>query len=63
MNPIGYIVQEYEVRLKPTGSGYDKRVNRMPQAYHMYLLNRKCGPFPDTPDHDEHWLCHGQTLP
>ncbi len=56
MKPIGYIVQQHGVRLGRPVQAYDKWDNRMPEAYHRHLLNNAIGPFPDTPDSDEHCL-------
>lgn len=56
MKPIGYIVQQHSVRLGRPVLAYDKWVNRMPEAYHRYLLNSTTGPFPAKPDSDEHCL-------
>ena len=56
MKPLGYIVQQHSVRLGRPVQAYDKWVNRMPEAYHRYLLGRDSGPFPDKPDNDEHCL-------
>ena len=55
MKPTGYIVQQHGVRLGRPVQAYDKWVNRMPEAYHRYLLEHDA-PFPDTPDSDEHCL-------
>ena len=53
MKPMGYIVQQHGVRLGRPVKAYDKWVNRMPEAYHRYLLNCDGGPFPEKPDDDE----------
>lgn len=55
MKPIGYIVQQHGVRLGRPVQAYDKWVNRMPEAYHRYLLKHDA-PFPDRPENDEHCL-------
>ena len=56
MKPVGYIVQQHSVRLGRPVKAYDKWVNRMPEAYHRYLLSASSGPFPDKPENDEHCL-------
>ncbi len=56
MQPIGYVVQQHGVRLGRPVRAYDKWVNRMPEAYHTYLLNRVSGPYPATAEDDEHCL-------
>ena len=56
MEPTGYIVQQHGVRLGRPVRAYDKWVNRMPEAYHRYLLKCERGPFPDKPDNDENCL-------
>ena len=57
MKPMGYIVQQHGVRLGRPVRAYDKWVNRMPEAYHRYLLKHDSGPYPDKPaDDDEHCL-------
>jgi chromosome partitioning protein len=38
MNPIGYLVQQYGVRLSRPVKAYDKWVNRMPGVYHDCVL-------------------------
>lgn len=52
MKPIGYVVQQYGVRLDRPVQAYDKWVNRMPKAYAQKLLGDKDGPYPETPEHD-----------
>ncbi len=56
MKPIGYVVQQHGVRLGRPVQAYDKWVNRMPEAYHRYLLGCEQGPFPDSPRNDRHCL-------
>ena len=53
MNPIGYVVQQHSVRLDRPVKAYDKWVNRMPREYAQNLLNRKDGPYPETPKRDK----------
>ena len=55
MRPIGYIVQQYGVKLGRPVKAYDKWVNRMPEAYARYLMDQAEGPFADTPARDD--LC------
>ncbi len=38
MSPIGYLVQQYSVRLSRPVKAYDKWVNRIPGVYHEYVL-------------------------
>ncbi len=56
MKPMGYIVQQHGVRLKRPVKAYDKWVNRMPEAYHRYLLKCDSSPYPGKPADDEHCL-------
>ena len=56
MKPMGYIVQQHSVRLGRPVQAHDKWVNRMPEAYHRYLLGRHNGHFPNTPGNDDHCL-------
>lgn len=56
MEALGYIVQQYGVRLTRPVKAYDKWVNRMPEEYARTLLDRKTGPFPETPADDENCL-------
>ncbi len=52
MKPIGYVVQQYGVRLDRPVQAYDKWVNRMPEAYAEKILEDKDGPYPKTPEDD-----------
>lgn len=56
MNPIGYIVQQYGVRLERPVKAFDKWINRMPTAYAKHVLGQETGSFPATPDIDAHRL-------
>ena len=56
MEALGYIVQQYGIRLTRPVRAYDKWVNRMPEEYARTLLDRKSGPFPKTPAMDENCL-------
>lgn len=56
MEALGYIVQQHGVRLTRPVKAYDKWVNRMPEEYARTLLDRKSGPFPETPNEDENCL-------
>lgn len=56
MEALGYIVQQHGVRLTRPVKAYDKWVNRMPEEYARMLLDRKSGPFPETPAEDENCL-------
>ena len=56
MQPIGYVVQQYGVRLGRPVQAYDKWINRMPKEYAENLLNRKQEHYPSTPDEDENSL-------
>ncbi len=52
MKPIGYIMQQYGVRLERPVKAYDRWVNRMPEAYSQNLLEQATGPYPQTPTED-----------
>ena len=52
IQPIGYVVQQYGVRLGRPVQAYDKWVNRMPEEYARNLLEDKVGPYPTTPEKD-----------
>lgn len=54
MRPIGYVVQQYGVRLGRPVQAYDKWVNRMPEEYARQLLGKRSGPYAKTPADDEH---------
>ena len=56
MQPVGYVVQQHSVRLGRPVQAYDKWVNRMPGEYARNLLEIEQGPFPSTPEADEHSL-------
>lgn len=56
MKPIGYVVQQYMVRLGNPVKAYDKWVKRIPQAYARGLTDRIEGPFPEDPDEDDNCL-------
>jgi chromosome partitioning protein len=56
MEPLGYIVQQYSVRLSRPVKAYDKWVNRMPEQYGRSLLAREDGPFPSSPKEDDQCL-------
>ncbi len=56
MKPIGYVVQQHGVRLRRPVKAYDRWVNRMPEAYHRFLLDHKSGPYPVQPNEDPHCL-------
>ena len=53
IEPIGYVVQQYGVRLGRPVRAYDKWVNRMPEEYARSLLRKSEGPYADTPDQDK----------
>ncbi|MDD9851020.1 MAG: AAA family ATPase [Gammaproteobacteria bacterium] len=53
MRPIGYVVQQYSVRLDRPTKAYDKWVNRMPEEYARSLLGNEEGPHAKTPAQDE----------
>ena len=54
MEPIGYVVQQHSVRLSRPVQAYDKWVNRMPAEYARSLLGEDDGPYPRTPEEDQH---------
>jgi len=56
MAPLGYIVQQHSVRLSRPVRAYDRWVNRMPRAYAEDLLDQESGPFPRSPEDDDHCL-------
>ncbi len=57
MKPIGYVVQQYSVRLNRPVRAYDKWVNRMPEEYAKNLLEDDTGSYAATPAEDgEHAL-------
>lgn len=56
MRPVGYIVQQHNVRLGRPVRVYDKWVNRMPESYAKFLLSKEQGSFVDKPENDEHCL-------
>ncbi len=56
MQPVGYVVQQHSVRLGRPVRAYDKWVNRMPREYAVSLLEDKNGPYPDSPEYDQHSL-------
>lgn len=41
MQPIGYLCQQYGVRLDRPVKAYDKWVNRIPDVYREYVLGEK----------------------
>ena len=53
MQPIGYVVQQYGVRLDRPVRAYDKWVNRIPEEYARNLHDDNEGPYPATPAQDE----------
>lgn len=53
IQPIGYVVQQYGVRLDRPVKAYDKWVNRMPAEYARNLLSNQKGPYAETPEDDE----------
>ena len=56
MDPIGYVVQQHGIRLNRPVKAYDKWVNRIPEEYAENLLDKRDGPYPDSPDQDRHSL-------
>ena len=52
MKPIGYVVQQYGVRLDRPVQAYDKWINRMPQEYAQSLLGPGQPPYSPSPDDD-----------
>ena len=56
LETLGYIVQQHGFRLTRPVKANDKWVNRMPEEYARSLLDRKSGPFPETPAEDENCL-------
>ncbi len=56
MKPVGYVVQQYGIRLSRPVMAYDKWVNRMPNEYAKNLLEISQGPYPSTPEQDDHSL-------
>ncbi len=56
MRPIGYVVQQYGVRLNRPVKAYDKWVNRMPGEYARNLLGDEGDCHPATPMEDERSL-------
>lgn len=56
MKPLGYIVQQYGVRLSRPVKAYDKWVNRMPEEYAKKLETGGRSPFPASPQEDENCL-------
>ena len=56
MGPLGYIVQQYGVRLKRPVKAYDKWVNRMPTEYARNILKVLEGPYPASPAEDKNCL-------
>lgn len=52
MRPLGYVVQQHGVRLNRPVKAYEKWVNRMPEEYARYLLDRKRGPYAESPRND-----------
>ena len=56
MQPLGYIVQQYGVRLRRPVKAYDKWVNRMPEQYARSLRDVISGVFPASPPEDPHRL-------
>ena len=53
MQPIGYVVQQYGVRLDRPVKAYDKWVNRIPEEYARNLHDDNEGPYPAMPAQDE----------
>ena len=53
MQPIGYVVQQYSVRLDRPVRAYDKWVNRIPEEYARNLHDDNEGPYPAMPAQDE----------
>lgn len=53
ITPIGYVVQQYSVRLDRPVLAYDKWGNRMPAEYSRNLLSDKTGPYAKTPEEDK----------
>jgi cellulose biosynthesis protein BcsQ len=56
MHSIGYVVQQHGIRLSRPVKAYDKWVNRIPEEYAKQLLKSRHGPYPPSPDQDEHAL-------
>ncbi len=56
MRPIGYVAQQYIVRLNRPIAAYDKWVNRMPEAYQRYLLEQRAAAYPREPASDPNCL-------
>lgn len=52
MKPLGYVVQQYGVRLGRPVKAYDKWVNRMPEEYARNLLEDADGRYPARPAND-----------
>ncbi len=52
IKPIGYVVQQYSIRLGRPVQAYDKWVNRMPEEYARNLLGNETGPYAVTPEDD-----------
>ncbi|MCG9128275.1 AAA family ATPase [Candidatus Poribacteria bacterium] len=53
ITPIGYVVQQYSVRLDRPVLAYDKWVNRMPAEYSRNLLMDNTEPYAKTPEEDK----------
>jgi chromosome partitioning protein len=56
MGPLGYIVQQYGVRLSRPVKAYDKWVNRMPGEYAQNILGISEKPYPASPAKDQNCL-------
>ena len=56
IRPVGYVVQQHSVRLGRPVRAHDKWVNRMPEEYAVNLLEDGVGPYPPSPDLDQHSL-------
>ncbi len=56
MKPIGYVVQQYGVRLSRPVKAYDRWINRMPKEYAKNLLGLNNEPFPASPNQDGNCL-------
>ena len=56
MKPLGYVVQQYGVRLSRPVKAYDKWVNRMPEEYAKNLGTEGGAPSPASPQEDTNCL-------
>ena len=56
MQPIGYVVQQYGIRLSRPIKAYDRWVNRMPEVYSKFVLGKTHDNIPPSPSVDQNCL-------